>query len=242
LCFDNVLSQDCKDIEHIIIDAASTDGTVKIIQNYADRHSHIRWLSEPDTGQSDAINKGIKLAKSNIIGILNVDDFYEAETLSFIQTRLKRCSTPVFLTGKCRVVDSLGRVKGISDPKDLSLTNLLARRCEYPCNPSAYFYEKSLHEVVGYYDTKDHHSMDLDFICRVLSVCSITYVDRILGNFREVEGTKTYRSKQSGAHFDRKHKVLSRYRRRLSMVGQFQILMIRVFGLLHRTISSSRRK
>ena len=70
----SVLTQDYPDIEHIIIDGASTDGTMQVIQSYSDRIAHI--VSEPDQGIYDAMNKGIKLATGDLVGILNADDFY----------------------------------------------------------------------------------------------------------------------------------------------------------------------
>ena len=71
---DSVLSQSYKDIEYIIIDGASTDGTVDIVKSYGDKIT--KFISEPDKGLYDAMNKGIKLATGDIIGILNSDDFY----------------------------------------------------------------------------------------------------------------------------------------------------------------------
>lgn len=70
----SILSQDYPDIELIIIDGGSTDGTLDVIQSYKNQIS--RWISEPDQGIFDAMNKGIQLATGDIIGILNSDDFY----------------------------------------------------------------------------------------------------------------------------------------------------------------------
>ena len=74
----SVLDQNYADFEHIIIDACSTDETVEVLQKY----SHLKWISEPDEGQSDALNKGFKLAKGDIACWLNADDFYLPETFS----------------------------------------------------------------------------------------------------------------------------------------------------------------
>lgn len=71
---DSVLSQTYKNIEYIIIDGASTDGTVEIIQSYGDKIT--KFVSEKDNGLYDAMNKGIGLATGDIVGILNSDDFY----------------------------------------------------------------------------------------------------------------------------------------------------------------------
>ncbi len=70
----SVLAQDCLDIEYLIIDGGSTDGTVEIIKKYSDKV--YKFISEKDGGIYDAMNKGIKLATGNVIGILNSDDFY----------------------------------------------------------------------------------------------------------------------------------------------------------------------
>jgi len=71
---DSVLNQTYEDIEYIIIDGVSTDGTVEIVQNYGEKIS--KFISEPDKGLYDAMNKGIALATGNLVGILNSDDFY----------------------------------------------------------------------------------------------------------------------------------------------------------------------
>jgi glycosyltransferase involved in cell wall biosynthesis len=68
--------QTYEDVEHILVDGGSTDGTVDVIREYADRNRKIRWISEPDQGIYDAMNKSIKAATGEIIGILNSDDFY----------------------------------------------------------------------------------------------------------------------------------------------------------------------
>jgi glycosyltransferase involved in cell wall biosynthesis len=71
---DSVLGQTYKNIEYIIIDGASSDGTVEVVQSYGDRIS--KFVSEPDRGLYDAMNKGLALATGDIVGILNSDDFY----------------------------------------------------------------------------------------------------------------------------------------------------------------------
>ncbi len=82
----SVLAQDYPDIEHIIIDGASTDGTMQVIRAYGDRITQV--VSEPDQGIYDAMNKGIKLATGDVVGILNSDDFYANSDV--ISTVVKR--------------------------------------------------------------------------------------------------------------------------------------------------------
>ena len=86
-CFDSVLSQQGVDLEYIVVDGGSKDGTVDIVKEYAARPVRptspvspvIKWISEPDKGMYDAINKGIKMATGDIVGILNADDLFELE-------------------------------------------------------------------------------------------------------------------------------------------------------------------
>ncbi len=73
-CIDSVLSQNYPDLEYIVVDGASTDGTTDIIRSYGNRIS--RFISEPDKGIYDAMNKGLALASGEVVGILNSDDFY----------------------------------------------------------------------------------------------------------------------------------------------------------------------
>jgi glycosyltransferase involved in cell wall biosynthesis len=73
---DSVLSQSYTDIEYIIVDGGSNDGTLKIVNQFADQIQHV--ISEPDKGIYDAMNKGVELATGDIIGVLNSDDFYSS--------------------------------------------------------------------------------------------------------------------------------------------------------------------
>ena len=70
----SVMNQDWDDIEHIILDGGSTDNTLSILKKYP----HLKWVSEPDEGQADALNKGLQMASGDIVGWINSDDYYEA--------------------------------------------------------------------------------------------------------------------------------------------------------------------
>lgn len=78
----SVINQTYKNIEYIIIDGGSTDGTVDIIKQYEDRIAY--WVSEPDKGIYDAMNKGIDVATGDIIGIINSDDYYDSNTVEYV--------------------------------------------------------------------------------------------------------------------------------------------------------------
>ena len=78
----SVINQSYKNFEHIVIDGGSTDGTIKILKKYSKKISY--WKSEKDKGIYDAMNKGIKKSKGNIIGILNSDDYYLKNALKIV--------------------------------------------------------------------------------------------------------------------------------------------------------------
>jgi len=73
---DSVAQQTFQDYEHLVIDGCSTDGTVELLHRYALQHPRLRYISEPDRGVYDAINKGIRMAQGEIIALLHTDDFY----------------------------------------------------------------------------------------------------------------------------------------------------------------------
>lgn len=193
-CIKAVLDQDCPEVEHVIMDGGSSDGTVAIIERYARQYPHIRWVSEKDRGQSDAMNKGIALAQSVVVTLLNVDDFYEPNVLNRAAQLLKTLPEPSLLVGNCNIWDDDGTLLGVNRPAHMTLFELLqyAKNMPWPVNPSAYFYHKSLHDAVGLYDVDDHQGMDVDFLLRTVQVAHVKYVDETWGNFRQITGTKTH--------------------------------------------------
>ena len=77
---ESVLNQNYPDVEHIVIDGGSTDGTLAVLEKY----SHLKWISERDKGQADALNKGLALSTGNIIGWINSDDYYESNVFNLV--------------------------------------------------------------------------------------------------------------------------------------------------------------
>jgi glycosyltransferase involved in cell wall biosynthesis len=224
-CIQTIVDQQCPDLEHIIIDGGSTDKTVEIIKSYADRYAHIRWISGSDQGQSDAMNKGILMAKGNIIGILNVDDYYEPHVLNQVLERFHTLSEPSLLVGNCQIWNDQNQLLFINQPRKLKLTDLLLglEINPHPMNPSAYFYHTSLHQAIGYYPVDEHYAMDLDFLLRAVQVAHVQYLDQTLGNYRFIQGTKTFNDIHAGTHSDRARQLLDRYRKRLPIFKKWAV-------------------
>ncbi|MCP6759829.1 MAG: glycosyltransferase [Fischerella sp. CENA71] len=226
-CIKVVINQNCTNVEHIIADGGSTDRTVDIIKEYAQKYPHIQWISEKDKGQSDAMNKGIAMAKGEILAILNVDDYYEQNVLNRVSEIFKTLTEPSLLVGNCNVWDNEGRLIFINKPAKLKFNELLlgAEVNPHPVNPTAYFYHKSLHEKIGYYKVEEHFVMDLDFLLRAVQAATVTYINETWGNYRLLEETKTVVDMKNGQSIHRAKQLLRAYRKQLPLVLQWKILI-----------------
>ncbi|MEB3219537.1 MAG: glycosyltransferase family 2 protein [Nostocales cyanobacterium 94392] len=231
LCLKNVIDQDCQELEHIIVDGGSTDRTVEIIEQYAHKYPHIRWISEKDKGQSDAMNKGINMAKGEILSFLNVDDFYQPNALHSVCKFFQELPEPSLLVGNCNLLNNHDEIKSINKPKRLNIVQLLTKTnfCIFPLNPSAYFYHKSLHQKIGLYKVDEHYMMDLDFIFKAVQNANVKYVDEIWGNHRQIEGTKTINLVSSGKHYLHLSSLIEEHRKQLTKFQQFKVFYLRFF-------------
>ena len=235
-CLKVIVAQNCPEAEHVIIDGGSTDGTVGIIQRYAERYPHIRWVSEKDSGQSEALNKGIALAKGPILGILNFDDYYEPDVLRRALKIFETLPEPAMVVANCNVLNDDGVVTYINRPARLSLANILigGEANQFPYNPSSYFYHKSLHEKVGLYDVRQHYTMDLDFLLRAVPAARIRYVDETWGNFRYIKGCKTYQLANSEQLYPMKQRLLNSYLEKLPWFQRCWIQFVRAIFISKR--------
>ncbi len=219
---DNFVAQSCPDAELLVMDGASTDGTLSIIQDYARRFSNIRYVSEKDAGQSDAMNKGLRLANGEFVSFLNVDDYYSEGVLNEVVGLLHADASINFITGNCNVWDAQGELIYINKPTPIEKHHVLSGY-HFPVNPTAYFYSKSIHEKVGFYNEKNHYNMDLEFIIQTVLQYKITYVDRIWGNFRMLPNSKTFSDQSTKQLEIRKHALLSSYIKKTSYYVQLQV-------------------
>jgi glycosyltransferase involved in cell wall biosynthesis len=159
---ESVASQRGVRIEHIVVDAGSQDGTAEILKQFP----QVRWISEPDRGQSDAFNKGLALARGPLIGWLNADDTYEPGAIAQVVRFLREHPEAVLVNGH------LVRV----DPDGKPLEFLPARSSRfwlrhfwlkwYWLNHPSTFYRKSLFDEIGPIDVSLHYAMDYDFYLR----------------------------------------------------------------------------
>lgn len=230
-CINNVIDQRCDLVEHIIVDGGSDDGTVDVIREYARHHTHIAWISEKDAGQSDAMNKGIAIARGSILGVLNTDDFYEPNVLNRIAVIFKGLPEPSLLVGNCNIWDDDGRISEINRPTNLQITDLMMgwHINPYPTNPSQYFYHASLHDTIGLYDVHEHFTLDIDFLSRAVQAAHVCYVDEVWGNYRKIAGTKTVTDIENGLCDKRFLATLEKYRKQLPFSKRMRIAAGRMY-------------
>jgi len=164
-CIKSVIRQDYKNIEHIIIDGQSTDGTLTIIEKYKD---HIaQWVSEKDYSMYDALNKGMSMASGEIIGTLNSDDVLASTDVisSIVRTFVDQDVNAVY--GDLVYVDQEDLQKVRRVWKGLNFKRSRFRYGWMPAHPTFYFRKKLL-DICGFYETHYFTSADYEFMARYL--------------------------------------------------------------------------
>lgn len=186
----SVLDQVYPNLELILIDGGSNDQSLEIIQKYAKNLTY--WISEPDLGQSQAINKGLAKTSGEIINWLNADDFYEPKALwkvaQFFSPETK------VLCGRCRVLDTLTQKQYITQGTDIYPQNLPKTIGCARTDQPATFYHHSAIEKMGLLDEELNFVMDRDWWIRYLLNFGLQGIHRIpdiLVNFRLHPTSKT---------------------------------------------------
>jgi glycosyltransferase involved in cell wall biosynthesis len=212
-CLENVCQQWEEGIEHLVIDGGSTDGTREILIDFSLTHPHLRWISEKDKGQSDAMNKGIRMSKGDWISFLNVDDYYEPNALkTVLEIISNKRNLNGLVVGNLKIWNENDELISINKPDSMSLPLMLADICEWPYNPSAYFYPKSIHKKIGLFPENEHFAMDYDFFFKILvAKIPIYYHNEVWGNFRLLPEAKTGKDQIQNNSYFRANEIRKKY-------------------------------
>lgn len=151
----SVLEQDYSKLEYIIVDGASSDGSQDIIRKYADRLAW--WVSEKDSGQAEAINKGLSRATGEILAWLNSDDAYLPGTVSEVVRAFEENPDVVLVYGNMLAVDEKGEALNVLRYKQLNLEDLL---CFQIIGQPAVFFRRRALEKAGMLDPSYHFLLD----------------------------------------------------------------------------------
>ncbi|HLO33101.1 MAG TPA: glycosyltransferase family 2 protein [Anaerolineales bacterium] len=183
----SVLSQDYPRIEYLIVDGGSTDGTIDIIEKYADQLAW--WVSEKDAGQTDAINKGFARAKGDILAWINSDDTYEPGAVANAVKYLQEHPEIGMVYGDCNYINEHGDV--IGKFKSTQTNYRLLRRGYTHIPQQTMFFRADLWKQIGPLDPSFYFAMDYDLWTRIAACTEIRYVPQLWANFRLHTSGKT---------------------------------------------------
>lgn len=185
---DSVLSQDYRNVEFLVMDGGSTDATLSELRRFGPR---LNWVSQPDRGQSDALNKGFLKAKGSIFGWLNSDDTYAPGAVSAAVEFLWANPDVAAVYGDATFIDAKGAeiAKCVHvEPFD---RHRLLHYTDFIVQPTVFF-RRSAFEAVGGIDTSLHWCMDYDLWLKMVAKgLKIAYLPKHLANFRWLADNKT---------------------------------------------------
>jgi glycosyltransferase involved in cell wall biosynthesis len=196
----SVLEQDYPNIEYLVVDGASTDGSVDIIRRYADRLTW--WVSEKDSGQSEAINKGLHWARGEIVGWLNSDDVYLPGAVSAAVSTFRSNPDAAVVYGDALAIDADGNSFNVMHARQYSLVDLMA--FNIICQPTA-FMRRSVLEQVEYLSPAYHLLMDNLLWMNMARVAPVVYVPQAWAAARYHDQAK---NRTRGAAYGREARVL----------------------------------
>jgi glycosyltransferase involved in cell wall biosynthesis len=217
----SVLSQAYPNLEFLVVDGGSTDGTLDILRKYS---ASLSWTSEPDQGQVDAINKGLLKATGDVVAYLNSDDIYTPNTLIAVGKYFSDHPEVMILTGKCSNMDENGNENrsSITLYKNMWLkfgNDANLRVLNYVSQPST-FWRRQLLDSVGYFDPGFRYAMDYDYWLRATRHHKLGFIDQNLAKFRVYPTSIT--SSNSEAQFKEELRVAACY------ANPFQIWLHRI--------------
>jgi glycosyltransferase involved in cell wall biosynthesis len=188
----SVKNQTYSNIEHIIVDGGSTDDTIEILKKYEGTYN-MKWISEKDEGQYDAINKGFKMARGEILGYINSDDVYLPYTIEKVVNIFIRFPSIDIVYGDWYKIDEYGNLKWRRKlVRPFSIKWL--KRYDY-INPSATFIKASIVKEENYFINNFlSHCGDYEWFLRLATAGKKFYfIDEVLCYFREHSSSKTFK-------------------------------------------------
>jgi len=179
----SIKNQEYSNFEHIIADGGSTDLTLDFLKKYENTYP-MHWISEPDKGQADALNKCFQASRGDIIGWLNTDDLYEDGAFEKVVDYFINHPEVNIVYGNCTIIDEEGKIiqKNMGTYTREKLINFWEGY--YGFNQPSIFYRRAVFDRIGLFDTNLHYVMDYDFLLRAGEFFEFGYVDADLSRFR----------------------------------------------------------
>ena len=214
----SILGQNYQNLEYIIMDGGSTDGTLEVLKEYSDR---IIWTSEPDEGLYDAVNKGWLRSRGEFIGFVNSDDALGPDAICTMVNYLKNHTEVPLVYGDCYRIDQAGKVLERVFAGSSDLETLL--RFGNTIFTGAMLLRRSLLEEIGWLNISLKYAADYDFCIRVAQRYRIGHIKQPLAMFRIHTGSKSQNSRWN--MWEETLKVSYKYSRRryLSLYSRYWI-------------------
>lgn len=184
----SVRRSDC-DVEHVVVDGGSDDGTVEILREYEDEYE-LRWVSEPDRGQSHALNKGIEMATGDWIGFQMSDDYYLEGAFETVRDAIEGHPEADVVYGDVIHVDADG--DEVSRTFNIPPSRFVQRYWSLYSNLQSAFFRAEVFDLVGDFDERLEYTMDADLFWRLLDAdVRLVHLPAFLGTFRTHDTAKT---------------------------------------------------
>ncbi len=237
---ESVRTQGYPSVEHLVIDGGSTDGTLAILE----RADGIRFVSEPDGGRAEAVNKGLGMAQGEVVGWLNADDRYEPGALAAVGEAFARAPDRGWVTGYCRIIDGDGREirKRVTAYKNAFLRRFsfgLYLTQNFVSDPAT-FVRRAVVQEVGPVDPTLPTAHDYDLWLRVAHRGDPIVLRRYLSSFRMTEGTLSMEGfeRQFAEHAE----VARRHGEGHRVAVAANAAMSRMIVLVYRVLRARRRR
>ncbi|PLX83450.1 MAG: glycosyltransferase [Desulfuromonas sp.] len=183
----SVADQDHDDLEHLVIDGGSTDGSVEIVRRFAERNPRLRWWSGQDEGISAAMNRGLHFATGELIAFLHADDCYAGpQSVSEVVRAFQDHPGAVWLTAGIREISADDRVLRVLPVRRYSRRRLLRNNIVF--HPST-FVRRDVLDSLGGFDTELKYAMDYDLWLRLARIARPVVLEKIVACFRVHPGS-----------------------------------------------------
>jgi glycosyltransferase involved in cell wall biosynthesis len=177
----SVLNQNYPNLEYIIIDGGSSDGSIEIIKKYSKYLSY--WTSEKDKGQSNAINKGFEKSTGDILAWLNSDDIYLPGALVFISKYMEKNKNVEMVYGRCYIIDKDDKI--LKESYTVPFDPIFYLHKLISIAQPASFWRRSLYLIAGPLNEQNYTCMDHELFVRFIKIgATIVYIDRLFAGFR----------------------------------------------------------
>jgi glycosyltransferase involved in cell wall biosynthesis len=183
----SVLAQDWPRIDYLVMDGGSTDNSLVVLRSFGDK---VRWISEKDHGQSDAINKGFSLTTGQVLAWLNADDAYVPGAVRTAMEFLEAHPDVAMVYGDADYIDAGGKlIAPCAHIEPFSFHRLL-HYSDYIVQPAAFF-RRSAFEAAGGLDASLNWTMDYDLWLKIARHGKVAYMPRLLAHYRWLDDNKT---------------------------------------------------